>query len=202
MPKQKATFCSAVCYEEGFLSLSNDAQAFYFLVSFETDLLGEVRAIERRTAFYGVPSSVLGELKDAGYLLEIEGRTFVTHHRQHNDKLSGDKLVRLEECFEAAPESLDFAGEPFNSAFVVREVSTEVGTSSDLGSLEREREQEPERKQKQKPKGNRTRAELDKEKERCGKTDYPYGVVHCKCGADNEPGATVCLNPQCARPLP
>lgn len=199
MPKQKATFCSDVCYEEGFLSLSSDAQAFYFLVSFETDLLGEVRAIERRTAFYGVPSSVLGELKNAGYLLEIGGRTFVTHHRQHNDKLSGDKLVRLEEYFEAAPESLDFAGEPFNSAFVVREVSTEVGTSSDLSPLERE--QEPERKKNKKPKGNRTRAELEEEKERCTKTDYPYGAVYCKCGAANEPGAKVCMNPQCARPL-
>lgn len=94
-------FSSAVCCSDSFYDLSTEAQALYFQLGFEADNDGVVLSIRSAARKCGYSkeqvSSLIGELVDGGYLLEILDAHLITHWWTNNNKdkcnyREGDRL--------------------------------------------------------------------------------------------------------------
>lgn len=84
MPRSRACFASAVCCSDDFLDMSPSLQAFYFQLGFVCDNDGAVDGIMRFARSLSIKKDQLEELYERGYLLNIEGVTFIRDYNVNN----------------------------------------------------------------------------------------------------------------------
>lgn len=119
MGKVQTMYRDRVCNTDEFLSLSVEAQCLYFHLGFDADSIGELVGVNRLAGSYQMGGEQLAELREAGYLLVIDGRWFITHHAENNAKPRNDSMRKAaERLWEKKPGSLDYEGELFNSKLV------------------------------------------------------------------------------------
>lgn len=185
----------AVLMSTEYKRLSADARALYPELGFDATNIGEVFDPHGLARYFNLPESAADELLDAGFLIECGGRVFIKHHRVNNTKPSGGMMKSLEGDWGERPVGLEFEGEEYKSAFVIRDFSGTFAKDSANVCTERNgngRET------------NRTRSESEPEEEKELEGEGSPGegeVVLCPdCNAGNEVGAHVCF--ACEKLLP
>jgi len=195
MPKTQTAFHANVCGRDEFVELSPDARALYLHLGFEADNIGEVVGVRRLARGFNVSPDALGELLAAGWLLEIEGRCFITHYRMNNRKPTNERtLDATARLWKNRPEGLGYAGELYASPLV------RLTLDERSPNVFAEPEPEPNRME-QNPNPTESKENANRKGEGVqgrGET-YPSVIVCPGCGMELEPGACVCAN--CGVPL-
>lgn len=119
MGKSQTMFREHIVNRDEFMEVSTRGQCFYFHVGFDADNIGELSGIKRLARGYGFGDDEIRELLEAGYLLEVEGRWFITHYYENNAKPTNAKMrAAAENLWKKRPASLAYEGEQFNSKLV------------------------------------------------------------------------------------
>ena len=141
--KARSMVCAEVAQNDKFLSMSIEAQLLYFLLLFDSDVLGRIYGARRITRGYGFDAGALQELYDNGYLLDVDGLT-VDRHCWLNNKLDARLKSRLDSWEAFTSGRISFAGEPFKSSYVLNDVTaTEERRNSDGGAAPNTTQQQP-----------------------------------------------------------
>ena len=135
MGKSQTMFREHVVNRDEFMEVSTRGQCLYFHVGFDADSIGELSGIKRLARGYGFGDEEIEELREAGYLIEVEGRWFIAHYYENNSKPKNAKMeAAAENLWKKRPASLAYEGEQFNSKLVsltLDELQTNVSDEID-----------------------------------------------------------------------
>lgn len=84
MTRKRACFASSVVCTDDFFDLPFEAQALYTQLSFEADADGAIDGVRGVVRKVGAPIEALETLMREGYLLEVDGVTFIRHWLVNN----------------------------------------------------------------------------------------------------------------------
>ena len=118
--KSRTCYASQVVCDDAFLALSLEAQLAYFYLLCECDGTGRVCGISRILRGYGFESDTLDELVSEGYILDVDGDHFITHHWMHN-RFDSRVWAQMDSCQPYLDGTLAFAGKEGKSAYVLAE---------------------------------------------------------------------------------
>lgn len=119
MGKSQTMFREHVVNRDEFMEVSTRGQCLYFHIGFDADSIGELSGIKRLARGYGFGDEEIEELKEAGYLIEVEGRWFIAHYYENNSKPKNTKMeAAAANLWKKRPASLAYEGEQFNSKLV------------------------------------------------------------------------------------
>lgn len=113
--KAKLIASTDVTETKDFRSLSFEAQVLYYRCCALCNTFGHVDA---ESICFGMrcDEDVLDELYEKGYLIDVDGMTFI-RHQWVNNNYSGKEFMKMKHCTPYVSGTLRFEGEPGHSAY-------------------------------------------------------------------------------------